>query len=480
MKHLGKRILSLVVAMALVAGCLTLYTPKKVMAATDKLVVSLGDSYASGEGLEPFYGQDKDSAEKVKDEAWLAHRSTLAWSGKLKVNGKKLSEQLGTNWFFEAASGAETEHLTGTFTKSYNYDGNTGSYDLPAQLDVFKKLPDGRKADYVTVSIGGNDIGFTSIMSAAVQGTEEELAAIFKNLEDEFDNSSKDAIRNKIKNSYKAIAEAAGDQAQIIVVGYPYLMNPEGFTVLFYKVDAAKVALVNNGVDWLNSKLEALVNECSSEGMKICFVPVAEEFKGHEAYTEDAYINSVIAGAQAQDLDQKGLISSYSLHPNAKGTDAFAKVVQGVIDKFEAASSDTVTSTDTIKIKKATKKTAKLVTYKSVNKEVVIPDEAQLKGKTYQITAISKGAVSGNAKIETLTFGRNVTELAANIVKGDKKLMTINIKGKLTKVAKNAFKGLSKKAVINVYATEEDFAAVEKLIKASGVNKKVKIVRVDP
>ena len=38
-------------------------------------MVSLGDSYSSGEGIEPFYGQNESTADKVKNQDWLAHRS---------------------------------------------------------------------------------------------------------------------------------------------------------------------------------------------------------------------------------------------------------------------------------------------------------------------------------------------------------------------------------------------------------------------
>ncbi len=38
-------------------------------------MVSLGDSYSSGEGIEPFYGQNEPTADKVKNQDWLAHRS---------------------------------------------------------------------------------------------------------------------------------------------------------------------------------------------------------------------------------------------------------------------------------------------------------------------------------------------------------------------------------------------------------------------
>ena len=37
------------------------------------IVVSLGDSYSAGEGIEPFYGQGLAIKDKVLNEDWLAH-----------------------------------------------------------------------------------------------------------------------------------------------------------------------------------------------------------------------------------------------------------------------------------------------------------------------------------------------------------------------------------------------------------------------
>lgn len=93
----------------------------------DPVVVSLGDSYSSGEGLEPFYGQDKATADKVEDYDWLAHRSQSAWPGRLKfdrdtnpVSDYKDSEN-GNKWYFVASSGAKIENLSGAQTKTYNH-----------------------------------------------------------------------------------------------------------------------------------------------------------------------------------------------------------------------------------------------------------------------------------------------------------------------------------------------------------------------
>jgi len=65
------------------------------------IVVSLGDSYSAGEGIEPFYGQGLAVKEKVTNKDWLAHRSEKSWPGQLTVPGLEgtLSDHKGKNWF---------------------------------------------------------------------------------------------------------------------------------------------------------------------------------------------------------------------------------------------------------------------------------------------------------------------------------------------------------------------------------------------
>ena len=93
------------------------------------IVVSLGDSYSSGEGIPPFYGQksgilffDKSLEERANDERWLAHRSTSSWPGRLVFSGMEDGKTLKdynveettsskVKWYFKAASGAETKHI---------------------------------------------------------------------------------------------------------------------------------------------------------------------------------------------------------------------------------------------------------------------------------------------------------------------------------------------------------------------------------
>ena len=50
-----------------------------------KIMVSMGDSYSSGEGIPPFYGQKEKFSKKVENPDWLAHRSEKAWPSMLEL-----------------------------------------------------------------------------------------------------------------------------------------------------------------------------------------------------------------------------------------------------------------------------------------------------------------------------------------------------------------------------------------------------------
>ncbi|MBQ9384900.1 MAG: InlB B-repeat-containing protein [Ruminiclostridium sp.] len=334
MKNWKNRILSAVTALA---AALTAILPTGglgISAGAEEtdmaIIVSLGDSYSSGEGIEPFYEQGN-----VESPDFLAHRSENAWGGKLRMYMEGFSGEMknyrGTNWFFAAASGAEIKHLTQKQEKKYNYDENTGSAELDPQLDIFKQIPKEQDVDFVTMTIGGNDIGFVEIMTAALMGSAESLAATINKKWDEFD----DHIGAELKAAYKAVAEAAGEQAVIIIAGYPHLMDPNGFSVTTpfgaIEVSAEKARLVNNAVDELNGRISSLVSDCFwDEEINIVFTEI--DFEGHEAYSDEPWINEVTFGAKEYDIDQTGFASAYSLHPNEQGANEYAREVQNKID----------------------------------------------------------------------------------------------------------------------------------------------------
>ena len=78
-----KRLTSIILCCVIMSPMLSYVTTVNANAETDtkgsRIIVSLGDSYSSGEGVEPFYGQNESTANKVKNQDWLAHRSEKSW-----------------------------------------------------------------------------------------------------------------------------------------------------------------------------------------------------------------------------------------------------------------------------------------------------------------------------------------------------------------------------------------------------------------
>lgn len=318
-----------------------------------KIIVSLGDSYSSGEGIEPFYGQEKSLEDKVKDEDWLAHRSEKSWPGLLTLHDLdgKMADYKDTYWYFKAISGATTDNLKYKITKEYDKveslslidnivkrsDNIKGRVNLSPELSVFDELGD-NTADFVTITIGGNDVDFVGIITeCAAQGilytSKNGLTEKLNNTWDDF--YAKGGTKDKVLDAYKAIQERAGDEANIIVAGYPRLLSKEktSFSGLFFSED--EVNEVNMNVSKFNRALEAIVEYCRNDGMNIYFVSVEDEFFGHEAYSSKPYIKEVILGAQSQDLKSLLIPSQYSVHPNEEGAKAYARCVQAKIDEIE-------------------------------------------------------------------------------------------------------------------------------------------------
>lgn len=349
------------------------------------VVVSLGDSYSAGEGNPPFYGQDGD---KVNDQDWLAHRSPESWPAKLEVWGELLGSHKAdlenleettkgnTTWYFLASSGAVTKDIleerqkkevgvvryTETHTVAPEVVGlslgaanpvDTIDRYIDNQLDALRSIADanGGGVDYVTMTIGGNDIGFTSVVTSCLdtqlfdfRGVEHEL----KKAKETFIDES----REDIKETYVKVSDAVGPDGYVIVAGYPTLLDSQNDHFIFHKNESL---MINNRVEWFDAQLEILVDEVNSENdgsrAKVVFVSVLDEFRGHEAYTgegmEDddwSYINEVTP-VQPEDL-KFGPTSAYSVHPNERGTDAYARCVQKAIDQIEGTDTESASPND--------------------------------------------------------------------------------------------------------------------------------------
>lgn len=155
------------------------------------------------------------------------------------------------------------------------------------------------EADVVTLTMGGNDIGWSEIIQAcsapfeAARGpaTCDALLALAPARIDEAAGSAARTV---------AAIEEASD-ARIVVLGYPRLFDERQDTPL---LSAERAAELNDWADVLNAELAAAVTE---EGA--VFVDVTDRFRGHGVGSEDPWIY----------LDPTAPGNPNNLHPTERG-----------------------------------------------------------------------------------------------------------------------------------------------------------------
>lgn len=185
----------------------------------------------------------------------------------------------------------------------------------------------------VTLTIGGNDVGFKEFATECLHPIIGECDE-FTDIYDETMNAVAN-LQPDIEDALEAILGAAPN-ATIYVVGYPHIAPYHEYV---YSEDLDCTALFQpfpnawgNGraardvVDGLNSKLEASVNAVSTamNTAQLVFVDTSlGAFYGHDTCADDGqgYFN----GIDYLDLE-------HTAHPNADGHQAFKEDIAGVLD----------------------------------------------------------------------------------------------------------------------------------------------------
>lgn len=362
-----------------------------------RVVVSMGDSYSSGEGITPFYGSS-DYGNDVKNPnpefvEWLAHRSQDSWPGRLKLkdvgvmkdhkasNNPNHKENDKLHWYFVASSGAETKDICGDpkngwkgQEKRYSSSvtntvgvGNVYKTNLEPQINVLLYLQKkGIVPDYITLTLGGNDLGFEKIIEEAYQGhSSYQMKGNLFDMLDKAQEKLDKSVKQKLKTAYTEINNAAknektGRQPNILVAGYPWLVDPNGQSKdkKYFSINADEAKAINKKVDYFNKTLKELVEEC--EKLNIWFVDVNEmsDFKNHAAYSNEEWINPIDLLPNKTDINHAlvyydketkevklNMASASSMHPNYEGARQYAICVQKVIDSIE--NSDSATPSET-------------------------------------------------------------------------------------------------------------------------------------
>jgi len=264
--------------------------------------VALGDSYSSGEGLDPFEpGTDIPGTN-------TCHRSSQAYP-RLLAGDADLTLDLGTNGF-AACSGAKTSAITlGT------PDNNEG-----AQMDKITA-----DTELITMTIGGNNMDFAGFASECFwndcSGTakNDAIANIVNDVIPQMEYTL-GTIRDRLIN-------LGNSDARVVVIGYPQLVtaNPYGngeATGCEWLDGTNEAAAIRDVTTHLNT---AIKNEVDAIGYDFHFLSANganSPFAGHELCRD-----SLVYG-MPYFLNVTPENTVYSFHPNSLGQEAYATLVK--------------------------------------------------------------------------------------------------------------------------------------------------------
>jgi lysophospholipase L1-like esterase len=224
--------------------------------------VALGDSYASGFGAGSYVN--------------LCGQTPLGLPGIL--DGKKQIDLVADATCAGAKAVSEP----------------AGALDLPEQVTrVVAAGALSRDTDLVTISAGGNDVGFGEVAGVCAVGSPADCANLiaFKNA------TVLPVLGNSLDALYDSIESAAPD-ADVVVTGYPHLFSPE-FGVPVIPVESQTA--FNAGTDALNTLIRS-----QAEAHGFTFLDVVPKFEGHGLGSPSPWITF---RANADD----------NLHPTAEG-----------------------------------------------------------------------------------------------------------------------------------------------------------------
>ncbi|MFU8849993.1 SGNH/GDSL hydrolase family protein [Micromonospora sp. SL1-18] len=213
-----------------IASVIALATPAQ--AASTVRYVALGDSYASGVG--------------AGNESGSCRRSPNAYPSLWATANAPAS------YTFVACSGATTQSVLDTQV-GYLSTGTT----------------------LVSITVGGNDVGFSDVMTTCVVNGESACIAAVNAAEDK----ARRELPPKLDNVYKAI-RARAPSARVVVIAYP----------VFYKLDTFCAGLSQNSRAKINEGINLLDDLTKNATVQNSFVfaDVRPIFRGNElcAYGE--------------------------------------------------------------------------------------------------------------------------------------------------------------------------------------------------
>lgn len=246
--------------------------------------VALGDSYSSGEGVPNFIPPSNSNG---------CHRSYDAYPVLLHWDNTNI--RLRAN---RACSGATT------------YDVTVGMKSEPGQLDSLSP-----ETDIVTLTIGGNDIGFADYAWKCVLSVCDETSTEY--------NNAMYVIQYELYPDLMDLFDAItspehAPNAEVYIAGYPPLFGNGQYCSPFTSDEVADTRTL---LASLNGVIEAAVSNSGSAFHYVDTWAINSPFIGNGLCDSTPYFNGEVVWPNTE----------YSFHPNQLGQEAYSELFAAAI-----------------------------------------------------------------------------------------------------------------------------------------------------
>jgi lysophospholipase L1-like esterase len=286
----------------------------------DVLIVSIGDSYASGEGnpvvpsfFDPQWAYSPDPA--MNAENANAHRSTVAGPAQFALALQRANPHEAVTFVSVANSGASiNQGLLGPMPSIGNPD-----VMLPAEIAEVKQIVGTHHIDALTVSVGANDVGFVTQVENLIENTyigSPTLAAI---------QAQVNANIQGLPAKYAALGQAIGglNPGHVLITDYPDLTRNQNGNVAAI-LGPLDTTLISKADAQFASKsiitpLDAAVSAAAEANHWTYVAGISAAFRTHGYPSTSSWIRQL-----GESLEMQGNLDGI-FHPNAAGHQAIAR-----------------------------------------------------------------------------------------------------------------------------------------------------------
>lgn len=248
-------------AVALAGALLLVAGPAQAMTST---YVALGDSYASGDGTRVY-----------DDDGTDCYRSPEAY-------GPLVAAAHGLRLTLAACTGAVTADVVRLQSRSLR-----------------------ASTDYVSVTVGGNDLGFTSVLTECAK---PGWASDCDGAVDGAERVLRRDLPGRLTTLLRTVRSRA-PRARVVVVGYPHVFNGQDCNAATF-FSPHEERRLNQTTDELDRLLQD-----QAEAAGDAFVSPVDAFTGHAICSSAEWVNGL----------SHPVVDSY--HPNQAGQRAYASLV---------------------------------------------------------------------------------------------------------------------------------------------------------